>query len=86
MFEVKRDRVEKVTQTANARSERAVEREAEFRRGKQAMLNADAAKTARLRSLRLAKDAADKEVKLQQEAEKLAAPKARRAAAKPSKS
>jgi hypothetical protein len=70
MLESKRDKIEKATQTAKDKFARAVEREADFRRERQKLRDADAAKTARLRALRFAKEAADKETQAREAVEK----------------
>jgi hypothetical protein len=80
MLESKRDKLQRATNTASERFARANEREAEFRRLRQKALDADAAKTARLRALRLAKEAADNEIKAREESERRAAVEARRGA------
>jgi hypothetical protein len=79
-LESRREKIERATQTANDKFARVSERDVEFRRTRQKALDADAAKTARLRALRLAKEAADKEVAARQEAERRAALDSRRGA------
>ncbi len=63
MLESKRATIEGATQTANEKFARAEEREAEFRRDRQKQRDDDAAKTMRLRALRLAKEAAEREAR-----------------------
>jgi hypothetical protein len=70
MREAERAKIERATQSANERFARANEREAEFHRERQKQRDADAAKTARLRALRLAKEAAEKEARAKAAAEK----------------
>jgi hypothetical protein len=70
MLESKRDKIEKATQTAKDKFARAIEREADFRRERKKSLDADGVKTARLRALRLAKEAADREAQAKAAAEK----------------
>jgi hypothetical protein len=70
MLVSKREKIEKATQSANDKFARASEREAEFRRERQKQLDADSVKTTRLRALRLAKEAADREVEAKAAAEK----------------
>jgi hypothetical protein len=79
MLESKRDKIERATQTAKDKFARATEREAEFRRQRQKVSDADSVKTARLRALRLAKEAADKETEAREAAEKAATKPKRRA-------
>ena len=70
MLESKRDKIVRATQSANDKFTRMNEREAEFRRERKKQLDADAAKTTRLRALRLAKEAAEKEAQAKAAAEK----------------
>lgn len=79
MLESKRAKMESATRTANEKFARAAEREAEFRRERQKRLAADDAKTAKLRALRLAKEAADREEHARAEAEKKTAAETARA-------
>lgn len=77
MLQSKRDKVASATQHANEKFAKAAAREAEFLREKEKLFQADAAKTARLRALRLAKEAADREVLEKAAEEKRAAAAAR---------
>ncbi|HEX4113798.1 MAG TPA: hypothetical protein VH020_14795 [Stellaceae bacterium] len=61
MLESKRNKAESARRNASDKFARLAEREAEFWREKEKRLSADAAKTARLRALRLGKEAADRE-------------------------
>ncbi len=70
MLESKRDKIVRATQSANEKFTRVNEREAEFRRERKKQQDADAAKTTRLRALRLAKEAAEKEAQAKAAAEK----------------
>lgn len=79
MLESKREKIESAMRKANDRFARAAEREAEFQKERQKHLDADAAKTARLRALRLAKEAEDREIQAKEAAEKRAAAEAKRA-------
>jgi hypothetical protein len=63
MLASKRATIKLATQTANEKFTRADEREAAFRRERQKQRDDDAAKTVRLRALRLAKEAAEKEAR-----------------------
>jgi hypothetical protein len=73
MLDSKRERMEKAMRNAGDRFARAAEREAQFRQERQKRLDADASKTAKLRTLRLAKEAVDKEVQEKAAADKRAA-------------
>lgn len=77
MLQSKRDKFASATQHANEKFAKAAAREAEFLREKEKLFQADAAKTARLRALRLAKEAADREAQAREVEEKRAAAAAR---------
>ncbi len=78
MLQSKRDKFASATQHANEKFAKAAAREAEFLREKEKLFQADAAKTARLRALRLAKEAADREALAKETEEKRAAAAAAR--------
>lgn len=80
MLESDRERRERTSQRANEKFARALEREEGFLRERQKERDADAAKIARLRALRLAKEASVREIKKQQEVAERTAVEARRAA------
>ena len=82
MIESKRDRIESAKRTAGEKFARVAAREAEFWREKEKRDQAVAAKTARLRALRLAKEAEDRETRAREAALKRAAADANRAAAR----
>ncbi len=73
MLQSKRDKVATATRHANEKFAKAAAREAEFLRERERLLQVDAAKTARLRALRLAKEAADRETLAKEAEEKRAA-------------
>jgi hypothetical protein len=77
MLQSKRDKFASATQHANEKFAKAAAREAEFLREKEKLFQADAAKTARLKALRLAKEAADREALAREIEEKRAAAAAR---------
>jgi len=77
MLQSKRDKFASATQQANEKFTKAAAREAEFLREKEKLFQADAAKTARLRALRLAKEAADREALAKETEEKRAEAAAR---------
>jgi hypothetical protein len=79
MLDVKRERIEAATRKAADRFARAAEREVRFLSERQKARDLDAAKTTRLRALRLAKEATDREAQAKIAAEKHAASEARRA-------
>ncbi len=73
MLQSKRDKFAAATQHANEKFAKAAARDAEFLREREKLLQADAAKTARLKALRLAKEAADREALAKEIEEKRAA-------------
>jgi hypothetical protein len=75
MLASKRANIERATSSANDKFARANERDAEFRRERQKQRDLDDAKTARLRALRLEKEAAEKEARAKARIEKLLRPK-----------
>ena len=77
MLQSKRDKFAAATQHANEKFAKAAAREAEFLREKEKLFQADAAKTARLRALRLAKEEADRAAQAKEAEEKRAAPSPR---------
>ncbi len=85
MLESKRGRMEKAMRSASDRFARAAEREAVFRQERQKRFDADAVKTAKLRTLRLAKEASDKDAELKAGAEKRAVAEAKKVARGPRK-
>jgi hypothetical protein len=78
MLQSKREKFASAAQHANEKFTKAAAREAEFLREKQKQFEADAAKTARLRALRLAKEGADREALAKEIEEKRAAAAAAR--------
>ena len=70
MREAERTKIERATQSANDRFARANAREAEYVRERQKQRDADDTKTTRLRALRLAKEAAEKEAQAKAAVEK----------------
>jgi hypothetical protein len=64
MLESQRERLERITQRANEKFAKADEWKAEFRHIRQNERDADTAETARLRALRLAKEASDGETRI----------------------
>jgi hypothetical protein len=74
MLGSKRDQQEGARQKAFDRFAKAAERESDFRKEKDRIFNADAAKTAKLRALRMAKEAVDQELAAKAAAEKASAP------------
>ena len=81
MLELKREKIEKATRSANDKFARAEAREADFRMERQKRLDADAVKTVKLRALRMAKEATEREARAKVLAEKQAAIEAKRTAA-----
>jgi hypothetical protein len=77
MLQSKLDKFASAPQQPNEKFTKAAAREAEFLREKEKLFQADAAKTARLRALRLAKEAADREALAKETEEKRAAAAAR---------
>jgi hypothetical protein len=73
MLESKREKLLSATRNANERLARNAARDAEFLREREKRFQADAVKTARLRGLRLAKEAADRETLAREADEKRAA-------------
>jgi uncharacterized protein (DUF885 family) len=70
MLDSRREKLESGARKANDKFTRAAERESEFLRDRQKNRDAEDAKASRLRTLRLAKEAADKETEALQGAEK----------------
>jgi len=65
----KRDKIQAATQNANDKFAKLAKREEEFQRERVRLRDLDAAKTARLKALRLAKEAADREIRATAESE-----------------
>lgn len=83
MLESRRDKPEGSHHKSQDRLAKAAARQAEVQRDKEKSFQADAAKTARLRALRLAKEAADKELLAKETTEKaLAAAQSKRVGTK----
>jgi hypothetical protein len=78
MLESKRNKAESARRNAGEKFARLAQSEAEFWREKERRLSADAVKTDRLRGLRLAKEAAEREVRAKEAQDKLAARKPRK--------
>jgi hypothetical protein len=78
MLESKRNKAENAQRSASEKFARLAQREAEFWREKEKRLTADTAKTDRLRALRLAKEAADRETRAKEAQDKPAPRKGRK--------
>ncbi|MGH6980379.1 MAG: hypothetical protein ACREFC_04160 [Stellaceae bacterium] len=85
MLVSKRDKILTATQNANDKFAKAAKREEEFQRERGRLQQLDAAKTARLKALRLAKEAADRETQERESGEKKVADVAARLARRPRK-
>jgi hypothetical protein len=85
MIEEKRNKIENAKRTAGEKFARMAAREADFWREKEKQDQVQVAKGARLRALRLAKEAEDRETRAKEDALKRAAAEANRAARKPRK-
>jgi hypothetical protein len=85
MLESRRAKLQSATRTAKEKFALAADRDAEFRRERQKQSDAEDVKVAKLRGLRLAKEAADRDEKAREDAEKQAAAAAKRAAARPAR-
>jgi hypothetical protein len=82
MLDTNRDKLAFATRKARDKFSHAAEREAEFLRDRQKTRDAEATKTAHLRELRMAKEAADKEAAAVRTAEKNTARKTKSVKAK----
>lgn len=82
MLNANREKLAFATRKASDKFGRAAEREAEFLKDRQKTRDAEAAKTSRLRELRMAKEAADKEAAANRTAEKDVTRKTKRVKAK----
>ena len=78
MLASKREKILNATRNAADKFAKAAQRDAEFVRERDRLQQLDAAKTARLRALRLAKEAADRETQAREAAEAVAARLAQR--------
>jgi hypothetical protein len=85
MIESRRHQIESAKRTASEKFARTAAREADFWREKTKRDQAEIAKIARLKALRLAKEAEDREIRIKENELKSAAAAADRGARKPRK-